>query len=170
MEGETVVARQLLATLAKKQSIVNSVNSGVSVEAKNTKGKEAAHEVMEKDGENNKLVSSCNSELIENNYGNSPADDSNPPTASTVVPGNPSDDSVQPESSTPLEFIPHRTGRTYHRFIPYHTAPDAHTTAKELTVTSLSGTPWNQETPHWIHTHRTGPTYHSNRNECHLAE
>ena len=47
VEGETVVARQLLASLAKKQSIVNSVNSGVSVEAKNTKGKQAAHEVLE---------------------------------------------------------------------------------------------------------------------------
>ena len=38
VEGETVVARQLLASLAKKQAYVNSVNSGqVSVEAENTK-------------------------------------------------------------------------------------------------------------------------------------
>ena len=53
VECETVVARQLLASLANKQSIVNSVKGGpASVEAGNTKGKQAASKVLEKDGEN----------------------------------------------------------------------------------------------------------------------
>ena len=104
------------------------------MEAKNTKGRLAAHEVLEKDGGNNEQVSPSNNKLIENNFGNSPDDDSNQPTGGTVVPGNPSDDSVQLQSGTPLESGTPPSDS-------YPTIPDTHTTATELSANSLSGTP-----------------------------
>ena len=112
VEGETVVARQLLASLAKKQSFVNSVNSGlVSVEVGGTKGKQAAHKVLEKDGENSEQVSPSHYELHEISSGNSPEDDSSSPLSngiekvveSSVVPGNLSGDSIQPDTGTSLD-------------------------------------------------------------------
>ena len=57
VEGETVVARQLLASLAKKQSFVNSVKGGpASVKA----GKQA---ISEKDGKNGEQASPSNNQL-----------------------------------------------------------------------------------------------------------
>ena len=107
VEGETVVARQF----AKKQSFVNSVNSRqVSVEAEHTKGKQAAHKILEKDEENSEQVSPSNNELHENNSGNSPEDGSNPSNneignvaESAAVLANLSGDSIQPDSGTPQE-------------------------------------------------------------------
>ena len=137
VEGETVVARQLLASLAKKQAFVNSVNSGqVSVEAENTKGKQAAHKILEKDGENSEQINPSNNELHENNSGNSPEDDSNPSNSeignvaeSVAVLGNLSGDSIQPDSGTPQESgnPPSDSSNT-----------PSHTTATELRTTPLN--------------------------------
>ena len=137
VKGETVVARQLLASLAKKQAYVNSVNSGqVSVEAENTKGKQAAHKILEKDGENSEQVSPSNNELHENNSGHSPEDDSNPSNSeignvaeSVAVLGNLSSDSIQPDSGTPQESGNPPSDSSN---IP------SHTTATELRTTPLN--------------------------------
>ena len=112
VEGEIVVARQLLASLAKKQAFGNSIHSGlVSVEAGSTKEKQAAHKVLEKDGENSEQVSPSNNVLHEIISGNAPEDDSSSPlnsetgniVESSVVLGNLGGDSIQPDLGTPLD-------------------------------------------------------------------
>ena len=138
-----------MASLAKKQSFVNSVNGGpASVKA----GKQAASEVSEKDGENGEQESPSNKQLYENDSGNSAEDDNNPSNSdvrnvaeSTVVSGNLSGAVGQLDTGIPLESgnsLSDSSNIPLSVHLPnllYPTEFNAHTSTAEF-----SGTPLNR--------------------------
>ena len=113
VEGETVVARQLLASLAKKQVLMNSGKSTpAAVDLESAQGNHMAQEIVEEDEDNSKEVSPSNNELPENDSGNSPENDNNPSSSvvdngleNPVVPGNVSGESIQQGVGSPLESV-----------------------------------------------------------------